>query len=292
MASIPTSISRRSLRAPDAPASGQPPFAEAGLRVGRWVLRAPLGAGAFGVTWRAVRDDGLVGALKLLGTPPGDELRVLSRLCHPAIPMLLDHGGSRPAFVVTELVEGAPTVLSAPRTAEGIEGVGASLLDALAAVHQTGHAHGDVKPENVLVSHDDNCVHLIDFGLSDSKGGTLAWAAPERLRGEPARPPADVYAVGLMLYALLHGALPWSELPVGEAAAAPLIPQGFGHGTSAALLVAACLQLGRAAREAARLRDKRGPPPPRRRAPAVTHAPPSAPPPPPARCSLRCLRFV
>lgn len=219
MASIPSTISRRSLRAPDAPATGQPPFAEAGLRVGRWVLRAPLGAGAFGVTWRAVRDDGLVGALKLLGTPPGDELRVLSRLCHPAIPMLLDHGGSRPAFVVTELVEGAPIVLSAPRTAEGIEGVGASLLDALAAVHQTGHAHGDVKPENVLVSHDDNCVHLIDFGLSDSKGGTLAWAAPERLRGEPARPPADVYAVGLMLYALLHGALPWSELPVGEAAA-------------------------------------------------------------------------
>ena len=51
------------------------------------------------------------------------------------------------------------------------------------------------------------------------------------------------------------------RLPVGEAAAATLIPQGSGHGTSAALLVAACLQQGRAASEAARLQNKRGPPP-------------------------------
>ncbi|HEY2514926.1 MAG TPA: AAA family ATPase [Polyangiaceae bacterium] len=93
------------------------------------------------------------------------------------------------------------------------------LVLALAAIHEKGHVHRDVKPSNVLVAEDGRVV-LLDFGLvaarawSERAGdagleGTPAFMAPEQIEGRHVGPPADWYSVGVMLYVALTGRLPF-----------------------------------------------------------------------------------
>lgn len=193
-----------------------------GQRVGRWTLASPLGAGAFGQIWRVTADDGRSAALKLVAEAPGAELRAMSRLCHPAVPRLLDHG-RRPDethYLVMDLAAGRPLsdhlaqgALDPALTAR----IAGCLLDALAAVHLAGVAHGDIKPDNLLLdAMGDVPLSLIDFGLANSTGGTLAWAAPEQLQGLGASPAADVYAAGLVLWTCLQGHRPHAEADEAE----------------------------------------------------------------------------
>jgi diguanylate cyclase (GGDEF)-like protein len=193
-----------------------------GQRVGRWTLASPLGAGAFGQIWRVTADDGRSAALKLVADAPRSELRAMSRLCHPAVPRLLDHG-RRPDsshYLVMDLASGRPLsehlaqgALDPALTAR----IAGCLLDALAAVHQAGVAHGDIKPDNLLLdAMGDVPLSLIDFGLANSNGGTLAWAAPEQLQGLGASPAADVYAAGLVLWTCLQGHRPHADADESE----------------------------------------------------------------------------
>ncbi len=97
----------------------------------------------------------------------------------------------------------------------------AQILDGLANAHAHGIVHRDVKPANVLLANgQDVSVKLFDFGLAvmhedealTAAGdipGTLAYISPERLRGEPARPAADVWAVGVLLWEALAGRHPF-----------------------------------------------------------------------------------
>ncbi len=191
-----------------------------GQQVGGWQLVEVLGTGAFGETWLATDPSGAPAAVKLLNRPPGDELRVLSRIAHPSIVEVLGAGGGDRPYLAMELARGR-TLAETGRLPEAQAlAVVAAVLDALACVHVAGLTHGDVKPDNVMIDvhHDGSVdVKLIDFGLAGvRRGGTLAWASPERLRGEPSRPPGDVYAVGLVLWTLLHGELPFAELPVDK----------------------------------------------------------------------------
>ncbi len=94
------------------------------------------------------------------------------------------------------------------------------VLTALAAAHDAGIVHRDVKPENVLIG-DDGHVQVADFGLSDAVStapqaprgagtrglllGTVAYISPEQALGQPATQASDVYAAGVMLYELLTG---------------------------------------------------------------------------------------
>lgn len=193
-----------------------------GQWIGRWRLESPLGRGAFGNTWRAVASDGRVAALKVLREPPGDELRALARVCHPAVVSVLEGGGHPLPFVVMELARGRPLsqlLRGRPAPIERTLAVGAALADALAAVHHAGLTHGDVKPENVIIGAGPaGAVTLVDFGLAGaSQGGSLAYAAPERTAGGPTSATADVYALGLLLWEMLHGGLPWPELEQSEA---------------------------------------------------------------------------
>ncbi len=193
-----------------------------GSRVGRWTLSAPLGRGAFGTTWMARDDSGELGAVKILPDAPGDELRALARVCHPAVVGVLD-AGMRPApYIVMDLAPGHPLTMllrGGPPPEELAVQLTAILADALAAVHGADLLHGDLKPDNVIVDRiQDHRVSLVDFGMAGGgHGGTLDYAAPERIGGSPATPQADIYALGLLLWQMLHGSRPWAEVPLATA---------------------------------------------------------------------------
>ena len=92
------------------------------------------------------------------------------------------------------------------------------LADALASIHQARLTHGDLKSDNVMVeSIREPKLKLVDFGLTGTtSGGTLAYAGPERLAGQPSSPAADCYSLGMLLWELVHGALPFPELDRSE----------------------------------------------------------------------------
>lgn len=193
-----------------------------GDMAGAWRLETLLGKGAFGATWRAVDALGRVAAVKLLSEPPGDEVRALAGFSHPAIPTLFDAQGAPSPYVAMELAVGRPLseMLRRGRApASAALQLIAVMADALAHVHDAGLVHGDVKPENILVDHiGDLRMWLVDFGACGQPGaGTLHYASPERMRGAPATPAADVYALGLVLWEIIHGGLPWFDEGISTA---------------------------------------------------------------------------
>jgi hypothetical protein len=99
------------------------------------------------------------------------------------------------------------------------------VAEALHYIHKQGVVHCDIKTENILISEEEHdgtrtkmVAKLLDFGLarsltasraSTSLSGTPHYVAPERIRGQPASPASDVYGVGILLYELITGAVPW-----------------------------------------------------------------------------------
>jgi tRNA A-37 threonylcarbamoyl transferase component Bud32 len=217
---------------------------EAGrLLAGRYRVVDQLGRGGMGVVWRAV--DEVLGrevAVKELRTytdADGPELadlrlrmqreaRAAARVRHPGVVAVHDVArvDGRP-LIVMELVEGPSLdqVLRkgtlGPREAAGI---GAKVMDALAAAHAVGVLHRDVKPGNILLDRSGR-VLLTDFGIAtmDDPGdgsatnltrtghlvGSLDYMAPERAQGADPGPASDVWALGATLYAALEGASPF-----------------------------------------------------------------------------------
>jgi len=186
-----------------------------GDRVGRWQLRRCLGEGEFGATWLARDASGHQAAVKLLAEPPGDELRALARVVHPVVVQVLGGGGTPVPHLVMEFARGRPLTawLRKPAPPSTATRITAFLADALATMHQADVVHGDIKPDNVMVeSIRPTRLKIVDFGLANQRhGGTLNYAAPERTRGGFASPASDVYSLGLILWQMLHGSLPWAE---------------------------------------------------------------------------------
>jgi hypothetical protein len=155
----------------------------------------------------------------------GREARILAELTHPAIVRYVSHGWTvdgRP-YLASEWLDGetldtrfATRRMSAREAAT----IGASIASALAAVHAAGIVHRDVKPSNVIVTHDGD-VKLFDFGIAKVEGpaltrdgalvGTHAYMAPEQLRGSAVGAPADVFGLGCTLFHGLVGRLPWDD---------------------------------------------------------------------------------
>jgi serine/threonine protein kinase len=165
----------------------------------------------------------------------GDEAVLLAGLQHPGLVTVYDAGRhqDRP-FLVMELVKG-PTL--AQRISAGameparVVRLGTALARALAHVHAAGIVHRDVKPSNVLLDTAD-VPHLADFGISRMMGatrhtasgallGTAAYLAPEQVLGKKVGPPADIYALGLVLLECVKGELEYNGTPL-EAAVARL----------------------------------------------------------------------
>jgi hypothetical protein len=208
--------------------SGMPPE-EGRLLDGRYRLGALLGVGGVSEVYRA--DDERLHrgvAVKLFRGDVAEELqrheeemRTLAQLNHASLVTVFDAGTddeTHQPYIVMALVEGSTLAdqlrggaLSPLRTAE----IGAAIADALAYVHGQGLIHRDIKPANVLISNADR-VFLADFGIArlvDSAHvtqagdvlGTPAFFAPEQVSGAPVGPPADVYALGLVLLECLTG---------------------------------------------------------------------------------------
>ena len=154
------------------------------------------------------------------------------RVKHPNAVAVTDFGvtGGGAAFLVMELLEGHSLHdemkqvgrFAAPRCAEILT----PLCAALAEAHAAGIVHRDIKPANVFLQRSPRgeTVKVLDFGIAkmvdeDARAGNLtvdggilgtpAYMAPERFRGGPIDGAADVYSVGVMLYQMLAGRLPF-----------------------------------------------------------------------------------
>ena len=242
-----------------------PPTLTAGaLLGGRYRLDVPAGSGKMGTVWRArhVELDVDV-AVKVLhkDTPPvqpGESAResfrrealMLARVRHPNVVRVLDAGSDVAtgyAWLVMDLLVGESLRVTmsrpGPRSVEGACGVAADVCAALAACHNEGVVHRDVKAMNVFLADVDGdvdvdvadvdgvdvagvvagaggrrCPKLLDFGAAcavddvrqhDLLVGTPSHMAPERFSDPRATPASDVSAVGVLLHHLLTGALPF-----------------------------------------------------------------------------------
>lgn len=217
------------------------PDAEA-LVLDRYRLHERLGAGGFGVVWRAY--DELLHrevALKRVPLAPEEdgerasrEALASARLAHPAIVALYEACAAEDAFyLISELVDGATLAQLIAEDAlsdEQILQLGVALCSALAHAHSRGVIHRDVKPQNVLVPHWPDVpspiteafggvAKLTDFGGARLSGqdaltrtgdvlGTLAYMAPEQSDGRKVGEQADLYSLALVLYEALSGVNP------------------------------------------------------------------------------------
>jgi hypothetical protein len=211
---------------------------------GRYAMLDMLGAGGMSEVWRA-RDEilGRVVAVKLLSgrwaADPAsrwrirDEARTAAALTHPNVCHVYDYGESEVngdclPYVVMELVAGRTIeqcVQAGPMPARAVVQVCAQVAAALAAAHEQGLVHRDIKPANIMLT--GMGAKVVDFGIAAAVGGgaaeptgeimgTPAYLAPERIIGDAVEPASDVYALGVMLYRLLAGRLPWqSTEPTG-----------------------------------------------------------------------------
>ncbi|HTM00026.1 MAG TPA: serine/threonine-protein kinase, partial [Candidatus Omnitrophota bacterium] len=221
----------------------------AGTRLGSYEILSPLGAGGMGEVYRA-RDTRLGRAVAVKVLPDAvasspdrlarfeREARTVAGLNHPNIVTLYsveDEGGVR--FLTMELVDGqtldrmvAPGGLPLARVLE----IAIPLTNALAAAHERGVIHRDLKPGNVMVTH-DGWVKVLDFGLAKmSQGdlggegatigataespisgqgqvlGTIPYMAPEQVRGEAVDARSDLFSLGIILYELATGRRPFT----------------------------------------------------------------------------------
>jgi eukaryotic-like serine/threonine-protein kinase len=204
---------------------------------GRYRLVLQQGSGGMAVIYKAIDQAlGRTVAVKILRpsltNDPAflarfrNEARSVANLAHPNIVTVHDVGNDGPThYIVMEFVEG--TDLKKIIKTEGALSIDRALNIAIQIcggigfAHRAGLVHADVKPQNILVTKDD-VVKVTDFGiaqaLSDQNPGekqSVVWGsphyfAPEQARGEKPTPASDVYSIGIVLFELLSGRLPYS----------------------------------------------------------------------------------
>jgi serine/threonine-protein kinase len=212
-----------------------------GTPLGRYQLLDVLGHGAMASVYRA-RDTqlGREVAVKVMGmniATRGEgaerfrrEAHAVAALKHPGIVEIydfVDATADEPSYIVSELIEG-PTLrqLLDARQARLLPEVAALIVlpvaEALATAHSRGIVHRDVKPDNVMIerSGDRSRVVITDFGVAHVTGletmtasgalvGSPAYMSPEQARAHEVGPGTDIWALGVLLYEMVTGCLPF-----------------------------------------------------------------------------------
>jgi serine/threonine protein kinase/tetratricopeptide (TPR) repeat protein len=214
-----------------------------GQRLSHYHITQQIGAGGMGVVYRA-RDEQLERDVAIKVLPAGiladdtarkrfrKEALALAKLNHPNIATIYEFGSQDGIdFLVAEYIPG--TTLDeklrggSPTPKESIA-LGLQIAQGLAAAHEQGVIHRDLKPGNLRITPDGR-LKILDFGLaqlmpqggnpdvavtltqSQQVVGTLPYMAPEQLRGEPCDPRTDIWAVGAVLYEICTGHRPFPE---------------------------------------------------------------------------------
>jgi tetratricopeptide (TPR) repeat protein len=207
-----------------------------GATIGAYRIVRALGEGGMGTVFLAQRDDAQFDqrvAIKLVrGGAAADSLvrrflqerQILAALEHPNIARLIDGGTTRDGlpYLVMEYVDGIPIdrycgERSLPRRAR-LE-LFLHLCDAVQYAHRNLIIHRDIKPANILITA-DGTPKLLDFGIAKLTSPTASeatmtrmmtpdYASPEQLSGQPVTTASDVFSLGVLLYEMLTGTLPF-----------------------------------------------------------------------------------
>ncbi|WP_308289774.1 serine/threonine-protein kinase [Streptomyces muensis] len=213
---------------------------------GRYLLREPIGRGGMGVVWQAW-DETLKRIVAVKCARPDDgqaarrlrkEAQYAARLHHPNIVPVFDFveepddrtGGEPTCWIVMEYVPSRSLAQLADDSGgtlapEDAGSVGCQIAAALAKSHSLGVVHGDVTPENILVT-EDGVARLTDFGIARALWsdvtqthtttgvvrGKPKYLAPELAKGRPADEKADVFSLGASLFASVEGHSPYGQV--------------------------------------------------------------------------------
>ncbi|MCC6176488.1 MAG: protein kinase [Chloroflexi bacterium] len=263
---------------------------------GRYRLDSVLGQGGMAIVYKA--EDMALGrtvAIKVLREQYGGEAEFLerfrregrsaARLNHPNVIAIFDVGQDGPLnYIVMEYVEGEDLKeiiqRDGPLPPDQLVDIGCQIAAALEYAHRAGLVHRDVKSQNVLVTTDGH-VKVADFGIAVALGersitqtgmviGSVHYMAPEQAEGRPTTPASDVYALGVVLYEMATGQLPFTaesplaiarmhldEPPVPPQQLNPRLPPTIGETILACLAKDPASRPASAALVAAALRGQR-----------------------------------
>jgi TolB-like protein len=227
-----------------------------GTRLSHYEIRSQLGAGGMGEVYLAVdtRLDRTV-ALKIL---PADvasdhqrvrrflqEAKAASALNHPHIITIHEVGEADSTyFIATEFIDGLTlreSMKSTPLRIEKIIDIAIQVVSALTAAHEVNIIHRDIKPENIMLRR-DGYVKILDFGLAklteqratDAEGstlvktaagvvlGTINYMSPEQARGLEVDARSDIWSLGVVLYEMVTGRMPFEGATMSDVIAAVL----------------------------------------------------------------------
>jgi eukaryotic-like serine/threonine-protein kinase len=236
---------------PEEPEEPQAPLAKEGDLIGQYRLEALLGKGAAGVVFRgAPLRGGPAVAIKVMPPPTeamGETIRItlraatiISSLHHPNVCAVYESGylNDGRSYVAMELLEGAELkdVLKKEKALpdDRCVAIVKQVLTGLGAVHKLGIIHRDIKPANIHLiksNHGEEIAKLLDFGIAYIKGskesgaegsrkgaiyGTPTYVSPEQIRSLEPDGRSDLYSVGILLYRMVTGQVPFKETKAND----------------------------------------------------------------------------
>jgi serine/threonine protein kinase len=200
-------------------------------QIAQYRILAELGAGGMGIVYRALdtelQREVAIKRLRSEFAAAGvalerfrNEAKLQGKLNHPNIAQLYSLVQTHDAFcLVMELVDGISLKDLLPLPWRQAAAILIQVLDALGYAHSRGVLHRDIKPENILLDR-RGMVKVMDFGIAHAVGtqrmtreksilGTIEYMAPERILGQPMDGKSDIYALGILLFELVSGRLPF-----------------------------------------------------------------------------------